>query len=709
MPAAITFKITDEGRAALRNSDGNGTNAVLVATVGITATAFTSGNPLPNEIKRLSTIKGGATAADTIHVTVSDDSPGAVYDVRGYGLYLQDGTLLGSYGQPDIIVQKSAQATMLLSADIQFADIDATQITFGDTNFSNPSATTERMGVVELATDTEASSGTDPSRAVTPKALLAALNARLGTGAPSDFVKTLLTKATTLAFVTALGIRSAAQYDIGAGNGLDADKLDGKEGSFYQAWANLTGVPTSFPPADHKHSASDITSGTLPVPRGGTGAATLAPGGFLVGNGTDPITALAPADALSAIGAAAKKHSHEQADIIGLAEAFAAKANKSDLDGKLDKTGGKLTGALSIAPPAGTGARLNLVAAGPADNSVLGFVKGDKGRWSIFGSLNQENGENTGSDLCVQSSDDAGNFLSTALTIARADSTAIFAYQVKIGTYLTSTGDALVLANNGANNANSAIYLRPRGTSSTAGQVSLNTVGLMTIPAGGTYQVMQAANVSSFRAGLADGNNGNGIGGAFTTWSTTRSPALQVDCGNDASAYMIFRATHWGSKHLAALDVYANGGNAQLAWHVGQQQTHAMYQDGQLVCNGLITGLGGFNASDRRMKKNIKRRKIQAGISRLVRRIYSSWNWKHNGDFDTGVIAQLLLKFAPQHVRDFPTNKRKKNGDPVMRLSVDKAGLALECALDADQRIDELTTQNAALLRRIVKLERKHK
>ncbi len=54
-------------------------------------------------------------------------------------------------------------------------------------------------------------------------------------------------------------------------------------------WARLSGVPTSFTPATHSHSATDITSGTLPVARGGTGATTFTSGNILTGNGTGAI------------------------------------------------------------------------------------------------------------------------------------------------------------------------------------------------------------------------------------------------------------------------------------------------------------------------------------------------------------------------------------------------------------------------------------
>jgi hypothetical protein len=54
-------------------------------------------------------------------------------------------------------------------------------------------------------------------------------------------------------------------------------------------WARLSGVPATFTPSGHNHSATEITSGTLPVARGGTGATTLTSGRILTGNGTAAI------------------------------------------------------------------------------------------------------------------------------------------------------------------------------------------------------------------------------------------------------------------------------------------------------------------------------------------------------------------------------------------------------------------------------------
>lgn len=251
--SGLVLTITEAGRAALVNAANTGTEAVLLASVGVSAASFTpspAATSLPGEIKRISTLAGEAVADDTVHVTVRDESS-AVYTVRSFGLYLSDGTLFAVYSQPEPIMEKSAQAMLLLALDVAFADIDATQITFGDTSFLNPPATTERQGVVELATLEETDAGNDATRAVHPKGLKAAvtnwLNARFGEGAPSSFIKGLLTSASAAALRASLGIKSAALKDEGADKGLDADKLDGEEGTFYRNAANLNAgtVPTA--------------------------------------------------------------------------------------------------------------------------------------------------------------------------------------------------------------------------------------------------------------------------------------------------------------------------------------------------------------------------------------------------------------------------------------------------------------------------------
>jgi microcystin-dependent protein len=243
------MKFTDLGRAAMVNARNTGTNAVTVTEIGVTELGFLpdpdgGDQTLPGERKRIATFGGKVIADDVIHVTVRDETEDA-YSLRGIGLYLHDGTLLCLYGQERVILEKSSQAVMLLSADLMLADMDSTQIEFGSAGFLNPPATTEEHGVVELATDHEASSGKDSRRAVTPQALTAALDHRLGRGAPTELAKTIIAEEGNAGVRALLGLGSAAQKDDGEENGLDADLLDGRHGDFYLDWSNLTGVPAS--------------------------------------------------------------------------------------------------------------------------------------------------------------------------------------------------------------------------------------------------------------------------------------------------------------------------------------------------------------------------------------------------------------------------------------------------------------------------------
>lgn len=214
---ALTITVTNAGRAALVNAANTGTAAVTIAQVGVSGSAVVpskTATELPGESKRIATISGDVVADDTIHMIVRDEGT-SVYTVRSFALYLADGTLFAIYGQTDPILEKSSQAIMLLAIDVQFADVAAAQLTFGNTNFLNPPATTETMGVVELATLAEAIAGLDASRVPAAKMVKDAVAAWMDVrfGANNN------------------GIWHPA--NDGAGSGLDADLLDGQHGSFY--------------------------------------------------------------------------------------------------------------------------------------------------------------------------------------------------------------------------------------------------------------------------------------------------------------------------------------------------------------------------------------------------------------------------------------------------------------------------------------------
>jgi hypothetical protein len=275
--ADVNFILTNAGAAALVNAANTGTDPVIISHCGVSATAVVpsaASTVLTGEIKRISTLSGGIVSPDTIHVIVRDEST-ASYTLRSLALYTDDGTLFAIYGQTGIIMQKSAGAMLLLTIDAKFVDVDASLISFGDTNFLNPPATETVQGVIEIATQAEANGGADDSRALTPKkakaALLTWLLAQDGAGSGID--ADLLDGKHAAAFLELVNFTGAAVLTKlltadGAGTGLDADLLDGQQGSYYtDIIARLGYTPLNA----LLYTAADVLAKLLTVDGAGSG------------------------------------------------------------------------------------------------------------------------------------------------------------------------------------------------------------------------------------------------------------------------------------------------------------------------------------------------------------------------------------------------------------------------------------------------------
>lgn len=255
-----TLTITPAGFEALADAELPGTKRVKIAQVGLSSVSFdvdAVGAALPGQIKRLTAVAGKAVAKDTLHISVRDDTQDT-YTLRGFGLFLDDGTLFAVYSQATPIMEKAAAATLLLATDARFTKVDATHIEVGPIGFINPPASQTDPGVVRLASRAEAVGGVDKHVAMTPSNVSDYVDNRFGEGAPSNFFKGVMTAATAALLRVAIGIKSAALKDEGTGNGLDADLLDGVHGAHYLEWANFKNVPTAFNPAPHPHPITQI-------------------------------------------------------------------------------------------------------------------------------------------------------------------------------------------------------------------------------------------------------------------------------------------------------------------------------------------------------------------------------------------------------------------------------------------------------------------
>ena len=184
MPGTL-IKLTNAGRAALVGPENVGTVTRTITQIGVSTAHFVHNDELlvlPNELKKLATFGGENVAPDTVHVTLRDDTADQ-YTLYGFGLYLDNGVLFGTYSQETPILEKSPAAMMLLSADMLFTTIDAALLQFGSAEWTNPPATESRQGVAEIATQGEADGGLDDTRIITPKKLAARI-AALVNGAP---------------------------------------------------------------------------------------------------------------------------------------------------------------------------------------------------------------------------------------------------------------------------------------------------------------------------------------------------------------------------------------------------------------------------------------------------------------------------------------------------------------------------------------------
>ncbi|MDA3922762.1 MAG: hypothetical protein PF501_19100 [Salinisphaera sp.] len=263
---------TDAGYAALVNATNNGTAPVLCAQIAVgsgTTAATASDTALETETKRLATISGQAVAPNIIHVVYRDESADS-YPVNEIGLIADDGTLLARYAQSAIIVEKAAASTALLEIDATLTGVDTANIAFPSLDFVNPPWSETVQGVLEKATDAEATAGTDNSRGMTAKLVFAAIKAFFGgaTGA-------------------------------GAGKGLDADTLDGVQGAgfakvvgsaqqkFYAAAAETVSQVINLGQADGRYgrlAKANSWAGENTFPAG----AEVANGVALSGTADDP-------------------------------------------------------------------------------------------------------------------------------------------------------------------------------------------------------------------------------------------------------------------------------------------------------------------------------------------------------------------------------------------------------------------------------------
>lgn len=150
---------------------------------------------------------------------------------------------------------------------------------------------------------------------------------------------------------------------------------------------------------------------------------------------------------------------------------------------------------------------------------------------------------------------------------------------------------------------------------------------------------------------------GSVAGGSWTSWRD-RASGLQVDCQQSTdSAHNVWKATHQGKYHIAAMGVHVSGGtigNAMVRMHV-----HDATFDFNAAGDFSAGRNGSFNdvyiRSDRRLKVNLEELKDDALEKVNSLKVYSYDKVKSLKDRsvikrEVGIIAQDLEEVLPEAV-----------------------------------------------------------
>ncbi|MCO5410807.1 hypothetical protein [Ralstonia mojiangensis] len=618
--AGTTINITDAGRAALVNADHTGTAARKIVQAGIATAPFTFDaglQALPNEHKRLATISGETIAADTVHATIRDDSADQ-YTTYGFGLYLDNGVLLGTYCQPTPIMEKAPVAILLLAVDMVFKQLDVTALSFGDAAFTNPPATTERQGVVELATAAETVEGADAQRAVTP----AGLNARTGTEDRTGLVQ-LATDAEVVSGRDdgkAVTPRKLAQRLA-----KKADLTGSPKQVFSVAPATATEHAVPLGQADERYAtpasvkdAKDTATDALATAK----AALPRTGGAMTGiiDMTGPSNELRFTDNQQPITLGRFR-------LVSSGGQFIVDRNTAG-DGSfskfvrvctIDGNGNMSTPAGIVADLFKTRANVNLPAHNDDGRGFLEFG-GDTVIWRLF------------------MPGPSGNLILNSYNTDGTNRHQPFYIDYVSGKFVFATRPSF----NGATPWDSANLPNPLTTD--GGWLNANR---------GLY-----FGVGYGRGALTVSSNGtDSIGGAFAEWNASRTAALQIDCPSNVGAYMGIRWTQWGMRHLAAIDCFAGGSDATVPYismHVGGRVNAFTFGgSGTLVAQGDIhAGSGG-------------------GILASNGNVYMSWAGQWLSDYLTNLNNGKATKGATAQVNavtEFSYIDISKGGNQTLDL-----------------------------------------
>ncbi|EKJ5321717.1 tail fiber domain-containing protein [Salmonella enterica] len=261
-------------------------------------------------------------------------------------------------------------------------------------------------------------------------------------------------------------------------------------------------------------------------------------------------------------------------------------------------------------------------------------------------------------------------------------------------------GQGLTLRNNGnrhvwfmdaAGNEKSVIYCENSGNlrfrTNAGGQFDHNlTDGMLWLSAG---QLAYRGDLGLVRGPIA--------GGAWTEWRS-RPAGVLIDCQNsEIQAYNVWKATHWGVDHIAAMGVHRGGGNPIVQMHVGSANYHWAH-NGDFTAGAAVYCNDVYIRSDARLKINVENYEENATdkINKLTVKTYDkvkSLSDREVIGHEIGIIAQDLQEILPEAVT---TSHVGSPDDPEEILTISNSAvnaLLIKAVQEMSSKMEEMSKE----------------
>ncbi|EJT8498928.1 tail fiber domain-containing protein [Salmonella enterica] len=259
------------------------------------------------------------------------------------------------------------------------------------------------------------------------------------------------------------------------------------------------------------------------------------------------------------------------------------------------------------------------------------------------------------------------------------------------GLTLNSDGNRHVWFRDNAGNEKAVIY------SENSGNIVIRT------NAGGTFahqftdgMIWLSQNMIPYRGDLGL-VRGHIAGGAWDAWRD-RPAGVLVDCQDSRSqAYSIWKATHWGIDHLAAMGVHAGGGNPSVAMHVGGA-IYSWAHNGDFTAGAAVYCNDVYIRSDARLKINVENYEENAvdKVNKLKVKTYDkvkSLSDREVIGHEIGIIAQDLQEILPEAVT---TSKVGSPDDPEEILTISNSAvnaLLIKAVQEMTAKMEEMSKE----------------